>query len=225
MISFQQQISNSVLDDIISSDGSNVVTTGILSFPLKGVMDELRISKGICRWTTNFSPPTEAYTIYGGSSKVVTGLTHLNGRIVSILSDGTVQDQQTVSGGTVTLSDITTLCHVGLSYNSDLETLNIDMGLADGTLQGRRINISQVILRMANSRGGWIGPSFTNLYELMGDYLTSTDTSLYTGDVKQPLGQGYADGGRFCYRQSDPLPVTILGVFPLFSAGGTTMLT
>lgn len=202
------------------------ISEGIPSEPIKGVMDELRLSKGINRWSSNFAVPTSAYTIYGSAaaSKVITGLTHLNTRVVSILSDGTVQNQQTVSGGTVTLTDVTSMCHVGLPYNSDLETLNIDMGLADGTLQGRRINISQVILRVANSRGGFIGPSFTNLYELMGDYLTSTDTSLYTGDVKQPLGQGYADGGRFCYRQSDPLPVTILGVFPVFTPGGTTMI-
>ena len=30
--------------------------------PLNGWLDELRISKGIARWTANFTPPTEAYS-------------------------------------------------------------------------------------------------------------------------------------------------------------------
>ena len=29
---------------------------------LNGWMDECRISKGIARWTANFTPPTEAYS-------------------------------------------------------------------------------------------------------------------------------------------------------------------
>ncbi len=32
------------------------------SFPLNGWMDELRISKGIARWTNNFTPPASEYT-------------------------------------------------------------------------------------------------------------------------------------------------------------------
>jgi hypothetical protein len=30
-------------------------------FPHQGYMDEVRISKGIARWTSNFTPPTGAY--------------------------------------------------------------------------------------------------------------------------------------------------------------------
>ncbi len=32
------------------------------SFSLNGWMDEIRISKGIARWTANFTPPTQAYS-------------------------------------------------------------------------------------------------------------------------------------------------------------------
>lgn len=35
------------------------------SFPLNGWMDEIRVSKGIARWTSNFTPPTEAYDVDG----------------------------------------------------------------------------------------------------------------------------------------------------------------
>jgi hypothetical protein len=215
---------------ILTNDVGNVVS--VLSIGaradgngiMKGRIDEVRFSKGLARNTANFTPQTSAYTIYGGVFKVVTGLGHLEGRDVSILADGNVIPDQEVSGSTITLGNPTTLVHAGLGYNSDLETLNVELGLPDGTLQGRKVQISRVVLRLDNSRGGYLGPDFDHLYELLGDYKISVTTSLYTGDVRVPLGGGYSDGGRFCFRQSDPLPITILAVLPLVSAGGTTGL-
>lgn len=189
-----------------------------------GWLDEVRISNGVARWTSNFTPNSSAYTTGGDPTKTITGLTHLNGKTVAILADGNVSPQQTVSGATVTLSDVASKAIVGIPYFADLETLNIEIGLSEGSLQGRRVNISRITLRMLNSRGGWLGPDFDNLHELLGDYDTSTDTSLFTDDVKITLGQGYKDGGRFCFRQIDPLPVTILGIVPILTPGGTSQI-
>lgn len=48
---------NGVLDigRITSNDGT-------INYPLNGYIDEFRISKGIARWTSNFTPPTSAYS-------------------------------------------------------------------------------------------------------------------------------------------------------------------
>ncbi len=43
----------------ISAEPGSPATT---SYHLKGWLDEIRISKGIARWTANFTPPTGAYT-------------------------------------------------------------------------------------------------------------------------------------------------------------------
>ena len=41
--------------------------TGFLGNPLNGHVDEFRFSKGIARWTANFTPPTSAYALpYSG---------------------------------------------------------------------------------------------------------------------------------------------------------------
>ena len=221
MISFETEILDSLNNSIISEDSSVIVCQGIYESPFKGSIDEIRIST-LCRRTTNFIPQSEAYGTGGMPAKIISSLDYLEDKTVSILSDGAVQTQQVVTGGTIVLTDVASLVHIGLPYNADLETLNIELPMNDGTMQGRRVLISRVIMRMYNSRGGYIGPDFTNMYEFLGSYQTSTDNSLFTGDVKETLGQGYKDGGRFCIRQSDPLPMTILGVLPVITSGGVS---
>ena len=40
--------------------------------PLNGWLDEFRISKGIARWTSNFTPPTQEYCLGGGFTSRLT---------------------------------------------------------------------------------------------------------------------------------------------------------
>jgi len=49
-------------DEFFSQDiALTVGTLGNFTEPFNGYIDELRISKGIARWTANFTPPTRAY--------------------------------------------------------------------------------------------------------------------------------------------------------------------
>lgn len=156
-----------------------------------------------------------------------TGLDHLEGQTVSILGDGEVLEQQIVSGGEISINNSSAYVHVGLPYESDFETLNIEVGLRDGTTQGRKIKISNVTFRLLNTRGGFIGPDEDRIYEAFTTDNLSGATAveiapavgvgnnrLFNVDVRRPLGAGYEGGGRVFYRQSDPLPVTILAVIP-----------
>lgn len=152
---------------------------------------------------------------------------HLNGCTVSILADGNVLPQQVVVDGTITLDQPYAKVTVGLPYFSDLETLNIEVAAKDGTLQGKKVKVGNVTFRLENTRGGWIGPNENVLYEafpaIIADKLAADglpDTSMFTGDIRLPLGAGYADGGRIFYRQVDPLPVTINAVVPEVNPGG-----
>jgi hypothetical protein len=88
-------------------------------------------------------------------------------------------------------------------------------------MQGRKIKISGVTFRLLNTRGGWIGPDDTKLYEaLSAERLGLSGIDLYSGDYKPVLGAGYEDGGRVFYRQVDPLPVTITAIIPNVNIGG-----
>ena len=55
------------------------------------------------------------------------GLDHLNGEEVGILADGIVLERQTVDGGSISLASDYGIVHIGLPYNSDFETLNLEV--------------------------------------------------------------------------------------------------
>jgi len=54
------------------------------SLYLNGYLDELRVSKGIARWTSNFTPPSEAYYV---ELNVVGGTVNDSARIITIDED------------------------------------------------------------------------------------------------------------------------------------------
>jgi len=168
--------------------------------------------------------------IYDGEpATIISGLDHLEGREVAVLADGNVissyGNTMTVTGGQIILNVAASKVIIGLPYYSDIETLNIDASLNDGTIQGKVSRVSKVVMRVLNSRGGYMGPDFDNLTEIADNFRTNYDTSLalYTGDLKHTMGGGYSDGGRMCVRQYDPLPLTILALIPTFAVGGVSM--
>lgn len=185
---------------------------------------------------TSVAINSTAYTTYvsgGTSSKcatIITGLSHLEGYDVSVLADGNViaspnnEDYPilTVTSGQITLSEPASKVIIGLPYVSDVETLNIETNLPDGTLQGRKVRVSIVTLRLNQSRGGFMGPDFDNLREIADNFRTNYDTALdlYTGDLKHTMTAGYNDGGTMCIRQVDPIPLTVLALMPILTIGG-----
>jgi hypothetical protein len=155
------------------------------------------------------------------AATAVTGLDHLEGEAVSVLADGNVVTGLTVSSGAITLPTAAAKVIVGLPYTCDLETLNVELNLNTGTTQGSKVKISEVTLRFLNSRGGKLGPDSSNLDDIIlrdpGDI--SAVEPLHSTDFTMTISGGYSDGGRVFFRQSDPLPTTILAVIPVVDVG------
>ena len=152
----------------------------------------------------------------GLASTTVPNLSNLNGMTVSILADGIVLDQQVVQGGTVTLPATYTTVQIGLPYVCQLQPVNAEVQLPDGTMQGRQVNITKCMLKVWNSAGGYIGPNFESMqpiYGLQRSVLINTNgVPIYTGDVPVVRGGGYQGSGAVCIQQTDPLPITITGI-------------
>lgn len=154
-------------------------------------------------------------------------LSHLEGQTVAIYANGTVMDEQVVTDGAVTFPSGLSLIHIGLPFYSDFETLNVEVPDKEGTVQSKRCKINNVMFRLQDSRGGFIGPDEDNLWEAFtADAIRKSsgqninDDELFTGDIRQPLGAQFGDEGHIFFRQVDPLPISIGAVIPEVEYGG-----
>lgn len=147
----------------------------------------------------------------------ISGLDHLEGEALQVLADGATHPDVTVSSGGVTLSRSASVVHLGLKYTSNLQTLRIEAGAADGTAQGKTKRIHRVGVRLYKTLGLQFGPSDSMLDTL--PFRTSADPmgdppALFTGDKSVVWNGGYEREGYMYFRQDQPLPFTLLGIFP-----------
>lgn len=156
-------------------------------------------------------------TYDGVPATTISGLDHLEGETVSVLADGATHPDRTVSSGQITLARSASKVHVGFAYESDIETLNIEAGAADGTAQGKTKRIHRVTMRLYKTLGLSYGPSADKLDVMT--FRTSSDSmdsppALFTGDKSINWNGYYETEGRIFLRQNQPLPFTLLGLFP-----------
>lgn len=161
-----------------------------------------------------------ATTDWGFARDTLSGLSHLNGRTVGVLSDAFVQDDKVVTAGSITLDEPGVLVHVGLRYVSDFETLEINVpGGATTRLQNKLIKRLGVIVQ--DTRGIKAGPSFDKLQEWEPRTVENmlSPPALQEGCLQVWIPASWVERGRVCIRQADPLPMAILGVIPDVTMG------
>lgn len=157
------------------------------------------------------------------------GLTHLNGQVVAVVADGAVifdgdpvatnAASFTVAGGVITLGANYSNVHIGIPIRyAEIELLDLDIQGASVRDKKKRV-ASVTVLLDKSARTLKVGPNSTDLetYALQG-YDTAADS--FSGQVEINLTSGFTDNGRVFIRQTDPLPITILGVIPMFEMGG-----
>ena len=159
-------------------------------------------------------------TYSGSAATSISGLDHLEGQTVSVLADGSLHPDVTVSSGAVTLQRSVTKAHIGLPFTSKVETLRIDGGSALGSSQGKIKRISEVTIRLFRSVGLKVGTSSSELdivpFRDSGDAM-DTAIPLFTGDKTVEFRGGYDDDATIVIQQDQPLPMTILAIFPTVS--------
>jgi len=106
----------------------------------------------------------------GVSATSFSGLIHLEGQSVQIVGDDAVYPNQTVSSGSVSLSEGVTTAYIGLPYTTEIVTLPPEVPQQDGASFGKKKSWSRIIL---------------NLYQTLG--ISVIDSSL-TIKQEQPLG-------------------------------------
>ena len=153
----------------------------------------------------------------GSATTTITGLEHLEGQTVSILADGSTHPDKTVSSGAITLDRSSTKVKVGLSYTSLLQTMRLDAGAANGTSQGKTKRIYDISLRLFESVGVEVGPDLSNMERI--PFRSSADDMgtaipVFTGDKEIEFRGNYETDGFIFVRQTQPLPLTVLSLYP-----------
>lgn len=169
------------------------------------------------RTNRNVAPSLQGVATDDWSKAVdeLSGLDHLEGKTVAVLADGGEQTPQVVVGGSITIPRAASKIHVGLPYDSDLETLSIEVTGAP-TLVAKPKLVRGVNILVESSRGLMAGTDVDNLREWKqrGTELMGNPTDIFTGVVEVNLSSTYNDNGRVFIRQSSPLPLSILSITP-----------
>jgi hypothetical protein len=163
-----------------------------------------------------------ATALYSFARNTISGLSWLEGKTVSILADGAVQPQKVVTSGSITIDRASSIIHIGLPYQSDLQSLPLAMGIDNGMGQGRYKNVNKAWLRVFQSSGIFIGPDPQNLVEAKQRTTEpyGSPPALKTEEIQIMLTPSWLDSGQVFVRQSDPLPLSIVGMTLEVAVGG-----
>ena len=166
---------------------------------------------------TSFNFLDSALSYSGSAVSTLSGLDHLEGQVVSILADGATHPNKTVSSGSVTLDRSAKNVKVGLAYTSLLKTMRLNAGSQNGTSQGKTKRIYDITVRMFETIGVEVGPDLNNLERI--PFRSSADLMdegipPFTGDKEVEFRGNYETDGFIFVRQTQPLPFTILSLYP-----------
>jgi hypothetical protein len=154
-------------------------------------------------------------TYDGAATDTVSGLNHLEGETVSILADGAVHPDVTVTAGRITLTREASIIHIGYGYTAVLETLDLEAGAQAGTAHGRPKRISNCVVRFYRSLGGRLGPSASKmddiLFRSIGDPMGSSPP-LFSGFKKVEFPNGWDEEAIVRIEHDQPLPCNVLSV-------------
>ncbi|ECG1391872.1 TPA_asm: hypothetical protein GNB58_004348 [Salmonella enterica subsp. houtenae serovar 45:g,z51:-] len=148
-----------------------------------------------------------------------TGLTHLEGRTVDIVADGTVMPQATVSNGQITLPRKANAVEIGLHFESTIQTLSPEVSTTEGTTQNAKKRTSEVTMRFLDTTGaecnGQVIP-----FRRFGPQILNKPAPLFTGDhYWGKLGWERGED-TLTIQQRQPLPFHLLAIMYTFTSNG-----
>jgi len=166
---------------------------------------------------TSFNFLDSALSYSGSAVTNISGLSHLEGQVVSILADGATHPNKTVSSGAITLDRSAKNVKVGLAFTSLLQTMRLDAGSQDGTSQGKTKRIYDITVRMFETIGIEVGPNLDDMERIpfrTSANLMDEGIPPFTGDKEVEFRGNYETDGFIFVRQTQPLPFTILSLYP-----------
>ena len=162
-------------------------------------------------------------TYSGSATATITGLAHLEAKPVTVLADGNVVPGLTVSGGSITLPYTASKVHVGLPFTSRAITHPVSGPLQDGSLFGRRVNVTGFKVDVYKSGSvkcgayieGQTWPGLTEALHQEGGLMFGNKVELRSGTFDCDIEGSWAEGnGQMVFETSEPLPLLVRAVIP-----------
>lgn len=145
------------------------------------------------------------------------GFSHLEGRTVDVVADGSVMPQQVVSGGQITLTRKAYRIEAGLHYETTIQTLTPEIGTSEGTTQNTRKRTSEVTLRFLETTGaecnGQVIP-----FRTFGPKILNQPAPLFTGDHNWGKLGWERGEDTLLIQQRQPLPFHLLAIIITFTS-------
>ena len=219
-----------VSNDVVMTADAAVFSGGMVGNIIRGAggWGPIRVVNSTTSVTVDVQQPLrETWPLAAGAwsctapVETITGLDHLDNQTVTALANGNVVSGLTVNAGSVTLPEPADAILIGLPYQAQLQSLYADVPGESPTVQGKRIKISAVTLRVQDTRGLQVGHTFDQLspfkerdFQPMGNPIVPI-----TGDQRIVLDPLYVVHPQLCIQQDDPLPATVLGLIPELTVG------
>ncbi len=165
------------------------------------------------RWLEKFDEAAfldAGVTLTGSQLTTWTGLSRLDGETVNLVLDGVPQGTAVVTGGQVTTPVAGDSLEVGLLFTPRIETLPVDVGLANGRIRQHTRKVTQATLNLLNSAGVFVN-GYRAKQRAIGQAAFTLPTPPITGIVDVRL-RGYGREPTVVITQTEPLPMTILAL-------------
>jgi len=164
---------------------------------------------------------------HGDPILIVKGLDHLEGETVSILVNGMVHPERTVTNGQISLQSPYENVIIGLPYISEVWPTVSEIPLRDGTSYTRMGRIVKLNINFHNSGGVFFGRWDSEDGEQEEEIafrrpwdLSNKPVPLFTGSRSINFIMGYDRDIRYFIRQKQPLPLTVRGVVDIVEVEG-----
>lgn len=145
----------------------------------------------------------------------VSGLDHLEGQTVTIVTDGAVPEPQTVESGAITIDQPAAVIHVGMGYLGIMQTLPLDQGGQSGPAQNKTMIVAKTAIRFIDSAGVLFGSDLYNLTRIefrRGNDFTDRPVPLFTGADESSYEDKWEQGKVLYVLQDTPMPCMVAGI-------------
>lgn len=157
----------------------------------------------------------------GRQFNTITGLSHLEGQSVDVLADGFVKKNVTVVNGTITLNEFVTKAIVGLSYETIVETLDINFAGQGQDTKAQKRRLIKADLEFIDSCDVECGTSNGKIDEIIfrEDEPLGQAVGLKTECKSINFTSNSAKKTHIVIRQNKPLPFTVANISCSLSIG------